>query len=99
MSWASTYIAALREGKTVKFRPKGNSMQPRVESGQLCTVEPLGATPEPGDVVLCTVGGRQFLHLLTAVRGPQFQISNNKGFTNGWVTINHIHGKLVKVEP
>jgi hypothetical protein len=78
-------------------------MQPRVESGQLCTVEPLGSPPEaslaPGDVVLCTVEGRQFLHLLSAVKGKRYQISNNKGHVNGWCGINQIHGKLVKVEP
>lgn len=78
-------------------------MQGKIESGQLCTVEPLGASPEPGDVLLCTVEGRQFLHLCTAVRGPlekrQFQISNNKGHVNGTTTIKHIYGKLVKVEP
>jgi hypothetical protein len=103
MSWASSYIAALKEGKTVQFRPKGNSMQPRIESGQLCTVEPLTSPPEPGDVLLCTVSGRQFLHLCTAVKGKadkqQFQISNNKNFVNGWCTIRQIHGRLIKVEP
>jgi phage repressor protein C with HTH and peptisase S24 domain len=99
MGWANHYIEKLRKGETVKFRPHGNSMQPKIESGQLCTVEPLGTPPEPGDAVLCTVEGRQFLHLVTAVRGPQFQISNNKGHVNGWCTIRQIHGKLVKVEP
>jgi hypothetical protein len=103
MGWASHYIEKLKAGETVKFRPHGNSMQPRVESGQLCTVEPLGSPPEaslaPGDVVLCTVEGRQFLHLLSAVKGKRYQISNNKGHVNGWCGINQIHGKLVKVEP
>jgi hypothetical protein len=99
MGWANHYIAALKEGKTVKFRPHGHSMQPKVESGQLCTVEPLAGSLEPGDIVLCTVEGRQFLHLLTAVRGAQYQISNAKGYVNGWCTIRQIHGKLIKVEP
>jgi hypothetical protein len=103
MGWASHYIEKLRNGETVKFRPRGNSMQPKIESGQLCTVEPLADSPEPGDVLLCTVEGKQFLHLCTAVKGPpdkrQFQISNNKGHVNGWCTIRQVHGKLVKVEP
>lgn len=99
MGWASHYIAKLKAGETVKFRPHGTSMQPRIESGQLCTVEPLGAPPEPGDVLLCTVEGRQFLHLLTAVKGKRYQISNNKNFVNGWCGLNQIHGKLTKVEP
>lgn len=111
MGWASHYIERLKAGETVRFRPHGNSMQPRIKSGQLCTVEPLGSPPEaslaPGDVVLCTVGGRQFLHLLSAVTGgskgapkdKRYQISNNKGHVNGYVQIRHIYGKLVKVEP
>lgn len=98
MGWANQYIEDLLDGQTVQFRPHGNSMQGRVESGQLCTVAPLTAAPVPGDVVLCKVNGRQFLHLVKAVRGPQFQIGNNKGHVNGWVTQNSIYGKLVKVE-
>ena len=99
MGWASHYIEKLRNGETVKFRPHGNSMQPKIESGQLCTVEPLGTSPVPGDILLCTVEGRQFLHLCTAVRGAQYQISNNKNHVNGWTTIKQIHGILTSVEP
>lgn len=99
MGWATTYITLLKEGKTVKFRPHGSSMMPRIKSGVLCTVEPLAASPVPGDVVLCTVNGRQFLHLVTAVKGEQFQISNNHNFVNGWCTIRQIYGKLIEVQP
>lgn len=98
MGWASHYIEALREGKTVSFRPKGSSMTGRIESGQLCTVAPITEPPKPDDVVLCTVYGAQFLHLVSAVRGDQFQISNNKGHVNGWITIRQIHGVLVSAE-
>jgi len=41
MGWATLYIADLKAGLTVKFRPHGNSMRPKVESGQLCTVAPV----------------------------------------------------------
>jgi hypothetical protein len=56
-------------------------MRGKIESGQLCTVEPLkeGATVHRGDVVLCKVKGRYFLHLVQAVRHGQFQIANNQG--------------------
>lgn len=40
MGWATQYIAMLRDGKTVQFRPRGNSMTGLIETGQLCTVEP-----------------------------------------------------------
>ena len=99
MGWATHYIAKLKAGETVSFRPRGNSMQGRVESGDLCTVAPLTADPEPGDVVLCKVNGSQYLHLVKARQGERFQIGNNKGHINGWVGRNCIFGKLMKVEP
>jgi hypothetical protein len=103
MGWASHYIEKLAAGETVKFRPHGNSMRPKILSGQLCTVEPLRAPPKPGDILLCTCHGRQFLHLCTAVKGPpesrQYQISNNQNHVNGWCSNRQIHGILVSVEP
>jgi SOS-response transcriptional repressor LexA len=100
VGWASHHISKLKNGETVKFRPKGHSMTGRVNDGELCTVEPVNAdTVEVGDVVLCTVHGRQFLHLVKAKQDGRFQIGNNKGHINGWVGHNGIHGKLVKVEP
>jgi hypothetical protein len=100
MGWASRYIEELRAGRPVSFRPHGNSMVPRIKSGQLCTVAPFseGELPEVDDIVLCTVHGRQFLHLVSATQGDQFQISNNKGHINGWVTARQIYGRLIRVE-
>ena len=97
MGWASAYIAALQEGGTVQFRPRGNSMQGKVESGQLCTVEPVDPATV-GDIVLCKVNGKQYLHLVKAIQGKRFQIGNNRGRTNGWVGANSIYGKCTKVE-
>ena len=101
MSWANTYIEKLKVGETVQFRPRGASMTPRIHSGNLCTVEPIAdhALLVPGDIVLCKVNGSQYLHLVKAVDGPRFQIGNNRGRINGWVTANTIYGKLVRVEP
>jgi hypothetical protein len=62
MGWASAHIARLQDGETVQFRPRGNSMQGKIESGQLCTVEPVDtATLKVGDIVLCKVNGKQYL--------------------------------------
>ncbi|MFK7769319.1 MAG: hypothetical protein AB8B55_19005 [Mariniblastus sp.] len=60
----------------------------KVESGQLCTVEPIkdAQTLSVGDVVLCKVKGAQFLHLIKAIQGKRFQIGNNRGRINGWVS-------------
>ena len=41
MGWATPYIAKLKNGETVFFRPRGHSMKGKIESGQLCTVEPI----------------------------------------------------------
>ena len=58
MGWASSYIEGLQRGETVSFRPRGNSMTPRIESGQLCTVEPVDITDlKKGDIVLCRISG------------------------------------------
>lgn len=94
------FIDRLRRGETVQFRPHGNSMTPRIESGSLVTVAPVqDGSVEKGDVVLCKVRGRIFLHLVAAKRGDQFQISNNHGHVNGWTSAACVYGKLVRVEP
>lgn len=99
MGWATGHIGKLRAGETVSFRPRGNSMTGKIESGQLCTVSPVDpATLEVGDIVLCKVNGREYLHLVKAVQGARFQIGNNRGLINGWVTANAIFGKCVAVE-
>jgi hypothetical protein len=99
MGWASGHIERLRAGETVSFRPRGHSMSGKIESGQLCTVEPVApAAVRVGDVVLCKVNGREYLHLVKAVQGPRFQIGNNRGRINGWVTASAIFGRCVRVE-
>ncbi len=99
MGWATAYIAKLKEGESVSFRPRGNSMRPTISSGQLCTVDPVDfSSLEVGDVVLCKVHGNQYLHNVRAIQGRRYQISNNKGRVNGWVGQNGIFGKLMKVE-
>ena len=100
MGWAIEHIAKLKAGETVSFRPRGNSMSPRIESGQLCTVVPLAAgQPVVGDIVMCKVGGAEYLHFVKAIQGPRYQIGNNRGGINGWITVDGIFGKLVRVEP
>ena len=99
MGWASQFIASLIEGETVQLRPRGNSMQGKIESGQLCTVEPVdSAVLAVGDIVLCKVNGREYLHLVKAIQGGRFQIGNNRGRINGWVSANSIFGKCVRIE-
>lgn len=100
MGWAMAYIQKLKNGETVSFRPRGNSMKGKIESGQLCTVEPVAdfAALSKDDIVLCKVNGREYLHLIKAVQGARFQIGNNRGLVNGWVGTNSIYGKCIKIE-
>lgn len=102
MSWADRHVEGLRAGNTVQFRPHGNSMRGRIESGQLVTVAPLEREPEVDDAVLCRVRGAQYVHLVKATRGAgeakQFLIGNNRGGINGWVGRAAIYGVVQKVE-
>src|SRR5262245_50776704 len=99
MGWAAGDIEKLRAGETVSFRPRGNSMSGKIGSGQLCTVVPVDlASLRVGDIVLCKVNGREYLHLVKAIQGQQFQIGNNRGRINGWVSAGAIFGRCVSVE-
>ena len=94
MNW-NKIVEELQSGKVVQCRPKGNSMQGKIESGQLVTISP-DTNVEKGDIVFCKVNGHFYIHLISAVRGEQYQISNNKNHVNGWTT--KIFGKVTKVE-
>jgi hypothetical protein len=99
MGWATGYIDQLKRGETVQFRPRGNSMAGKINSGQLCTVVPINVEDlQVGDIVLCKVNGFHYLHLIKAIQGKRFQIGNNRGRINGWIGENGIYGKCVGVE-
>ena len=100
MGWATPYIAKLKLGEIVSFRPRGHSMKGKIESGQLCTVKPIENIEklQKGDIVLCKVNGNEYLHLIKAIQGPRFQIGNNRGRTNGWISANSIFGICTRIE-
>src|SRR5262245_45468645 len=100
MGWATAHIARLKAGETVSFRPRGGSMSGKIESGQLCTIEPIKDVTllQFGDIVLCKVGGNEYLHLIKAIQGQRFQIGNNRGFINGWIGPHALYGRCIKVE-
>jgi len=106
MGWANNYIEKLQKDEKVQFRPHGNSMKGKIESGQLCTIEPIDTTKlKVGDIVLCKVNGRQYLHLIKAIQGKlgesaslRFQIGNNRGGINGWISGKGIFGICTKVD-
>lgn len=99
MGWARDAIEALRRGETVTICPRGDSMAPLVNDGDLVTLAPVNpATLRPGDMVLVRVERSNFLHLVTAVDGARWQIGNNRGGINGWVDADAIYGIAVHVE-
>lgn len=99
MGWATGYIERLKAGETVAFRPRGHSMRGKIASGQLCTVAPIDpASLQVGDIVLCKVNGQEYLHLVKAIQGGRYQIGNNRGRINGWISAAGIFGRCIRVE-
>jgi len=100
-SWATHWIDKLQHGETVTLNPRGNSMTPKIMSGQQVTVAPLKPEDrvEIGDIVMCRVHGMDYLHLVTSITGNQetFQISNNHNHVNGSCSRQKIYGKVTKV--
>jgi len=102
MSWADHYIKKLADGETkIQFRPRGNSMAPIINSGELVTVVPVPkGMLKMGDIVLCKVKGSQYVHFIKAIdeTKDRYQIGNNRGNINGWTSIDNIYGLVTKVE-
>jgi hypothetical protein len=107
MNW-ELHKEKLIQGETVQFRPKGNSMNPKIKSGDLITVEPVEEDDiEKGDILFCRVKGNHYVHLVMAVQskmgqpyskggggGKRFQIGNNKGRINGWIGFQAVFGRV-----
>jgi phage repressor protein C with HTH and peptisase S24 domain len=93
MGWATQLIEALKEGRTVQCRPRGGSMKGKIESGELVMIAPVAGAIAKGDIVLCRVGGREYLHLVKAIQGDRYLIGNNRGGINGWIGRDCIFGR------
>ena len=99
MGTRDIFIERLAKGKVVEFKACGHSMTGKINHGEKITVSPDVSSLSSGDMVFCRVKGFQFVHLVTAVRGSQYQISNNRGKVNGWIGLNSIYGKVIGVQP
>lgn len=55
-----------------------------------------------GDIVFCRVGGSFYVHAIESIvvklGGCRYQICNNRGHTNGVVSVENVFGKVVRVE-
>lgn len=99
MGWANHAKTALARGERVQIRPHGNSMIPKIYSGDLVTLEPCDPEKlEVGDIVLVRVSGNDYLHLIKARDGERFQIGNNRGKINGWAGKSSVYGRVCSVE-
>ena len=90
-------LEALQRGESVTTSEKGNSMVPRIHSGQKHIVVPATVkSVEIGDIVYCKVKGNFYTHLVKAKDDQKgCLIGNNKGGINGWT--KNVYGKVTRV--
>lgn len=80
-------IRALKRGESITIRPRGDSMLPRIKSGQRVELRPpADGEPRKGQVALVRVRGRVLLHKVAQVSGPKLLITSQRGKVNGWTT-------------
>ena len=90
----------LRNGEVCKVIGFGQSMTPILKSGQPVICKPVTEETElkKNDIVLCKVKGKYYLHKISAIKnGVSYQISNNHGHVNGWISRNCIYGKVTDI--
>lgn len=78
----------------------GQSMTPILKSGQPVRVIPItkDVTLNKNDIVFCKVNGHFYLHKISAIKNNNsYQISNNHGHVNGWVSKSQIYGKVIEI--
>ena len=88
-------VDELNAGNSVTFKPKGTSMQPRINSGERVTASPDISDIVEGDVVVCKIKGNYYCHIVKKVGDGKYLISNNRGKVNGWTS--NVYGKVVEI--
>mmetsp|Transcript_34512 Transcript_34512/g.60129 ORF Transcript_34512/g.60129 Transcript_34512/m.60129 type:complete len:349 (+) Transcript_34512:87-1133(+) len=99
----AAWKARLQAGEIVEFRGKGNSLHPRIKSGECCRYAPVFTHDDikEKDVVFCQIKGRYWDHLVkkkTFIGGRdeyEYTISNIHGWENGTCTLPYIYGKVI----
>lgn len=90
----------LLNGEKCKVTGYGQSMTPRLKSGQSVVVEPVtdDTILKKNDIVFCKVKGHFYLHKISGIKNRvTYQISNNHGHVNGWISRNCIYGKVTEI--
>lgn len=87
----------LQRGAILITRERGNSMSPRIKSGQQHKLIPVTwEDVHVDDIVYCKVKGRFYTHLVKAIDPIKgCQIGNNKGKINGWT--KNVYGKVTEI--
>ena len=87
----------LRSGESCIVVGYGNSMTPKLMSGEAVIMEPVNDDTilNKNDIVLVKVNGRYYCHLISAIKHNSYQISNNHKHVNGWVSKRNIYGRMV----
>lgn len=77
----------LRGGEICKVVGYGNSMTPKLKSGQpvICILVTDDVEIKKGDIVMCKVRGHYYLHLVHAVKNESYLIGNCGSFAEGAV--------------
>lgn len=89
-------VDRLLAGESFITSEKGNSMVPKIYSGQKHKLEPITWDKcSPKDIVYCKVKGRYYTHLVIAKGIKGLLIGNNKGNINGWTM--KVYGKVTEV--
>lgn len=97
MSWKKV-AERLEAGEDVMMRPKGNSMVPRIKSGELVRIQPVDRESVRVDtIVLAKVRGRYWLHKVMKINwvsggNHKVEIGNQRGHSNGWTTMDKVVG-------
>ena len=95
-------LETLLEKGEITWKPHGNSMAPKIESGDQVVFKKIIdiRVVRVGDAVYAKVKGSYYLHLLSAIDETKgrYQISNNHGHVNGWVSADNVFGLCVKVK-
>lgn len=90
-------VNRLLNGETFKTKEFGNSMLPKIRSGQEHIIEPATwDSVKRGDIVYCKVKSTFYTHLVKTVdpnRGCL--ICNSRGRINGWT--KQVYGKVIEI--
>jgi phage repressor protein C with HTH and peptisase S24 domain len=94
--------ALLGEGRRVRFRAEGRSMEPAIREGDVLTVAPLAGEVRRGDVLLYQAGQRLLAHRVVGrVRGAD-GLLRVRGDAPGWeeehVPLADVLGRIEGIE-